>query len=309
MHMLEKLGSVSGSATLNIAQMAHYLPSTLFAVMKVTRTLNQNTNQSKNVLQQEHVATLVFNSMFHVREGIWTMQKVVLAHNHGFVSPNKAHMLRSQRCMTKADEYLISKMWQAGVKPTEIYDFFQRWSGGAENVQFLKMDCNNFIGRERKRYLEAQDAQTLLGYLENKQVEDPSFYYAVQLDKEDGRICNFFWVDGQAIADYACFGDVICVDTTFQTNKPEMPFAPIPGTNHHRQTIIFGAALLFDESADSFVWVFSNFMKAMSGKQPITIFTDQCAAMEKQLSLFFQTQAIAFAYGTYTRMLQDTLAK
>ncbi|CAD6204525.1 unnamed protein product [Miscanthus lutarioriparius] len=62
--------------------------------------------------------------------------------------------------------------------------------GGAENVHFLKMDCNNFIGRERKRYLEAQDAQTILEYLENKQVEDPSFYYAVQLDKEDGRICN-----------------------------------------------------------------------------------------------------------------------
>jgi zinc finger SWIM domain-containing protein 3 len=73
----------------------------------------------------------------------------------------------------------------------------------------------------------------------------------------------------------------MCVDTTFQTNKPEMPFAPILGTNHHRQTIIFGAALLFDESADSFVWVFRNFLKAMSGKQLVTIFTDQCAAMEK----------------------------
>ena len=127
------------------------------------------------------------------------MQRVILAHNHSFVSPDKTHMLRSQRRMTKADEHIISKMRQAGVRPTEIYDFFQRWSGGAENVQFLKMDCNNFIGRERKRYLEAQDAQTLLEYLENKQVQDPSFYYAVQLDKEDGRICNFFWADGQAI--------------------------------------------------------------------------------------------------------------
>jgi len=61
----------------------------------------------------------------------------------------------------------------------------------------------------------------------------------VQLGKEDGRICNFFWADGQAIADYACFGDVMRVDTTFQTNKPEMPFAPILGINHDRQTIIF----------------------------------------------------------------------
>jgi zinc finger SWIM domain-containing protein 3 len=48
--------------------------------------------------------------------------------------------------------------------------------------------------------------------------------------------------------DYACFGDAISFDTTFETNKFKMPFAPILGTNHHKQIIIFGAALLFDET-------------------------------------------------------------
>ena len=46
----------------------HYLQSTLFAVMKVIRTLIQNINQRKNALQQGHVAMLVFNSMFHEKE-------------------------------------------------------------------------------------------------------------------------------------------------------------------------------------------------------------------------------------------------
>lgn len=195
-------------------------------------------------------------------------------------------MLRSQRRMSNADEHIISMMQQAGVKPAEIFEFFQRWSDGDENVPFLQMDCNNFIGRERKKYLETKDAQTLLEYLDNKQAEDPSFFYSVQLDKEDGRICSFFWTDGQAIVDYACFGDVLSIDTTFQTNNSKMPFAPIIGTNHHRQTILFGATLLFNESADSFVWLFRNFLKAMSGKQPETIFTDQCAAMQRRLGLY-----------------------
>lgn len=224
---------------------------------------------------------------FISREGIWKVQKVELAHNHPFVSPDKAHMLRSQRRMSNADEHIISMMQQAGVKPAEIFEFFQRWSDGDENVPFLQMDCNNFIGRERKKYLETQDAQTLLEYLDNKQAEDPSFFYSVQLDKEDGRICSFFWTDGQAIVDYACFGDVLSIDTTFQTNNSKMPFAPIIGTNHHRQTILFGATLLFDESADSFVWLFRNFLKAMSGKQPETIFTYQCAAMAKTIRIVF----------------------
>jgi zinc finger SWIM domain-containing protein 3 len=79
--------------------------------------------------------------------------------------------------------------------------------------------------------------------------------------------------------DYKCFGDVVSFDTTFQTNKFEMPFAPLLGTNHHKQTIIFGVALLFDETIPSFVWLFETFLIAMGGKQPGTIFTDQDAAM------------------------------
>ena len=135
--------------------------------------------------------------------------------------------------------------------------------GGEENVPFAKMDCNNKIGRERRQYLEANDAQTLSEYLRNKQLEDPTFFYAFQVDKEDGRIANFFWADGQSIMDYKCFGDAVTFDTTFKTNKFEMPFAPILGCNHHKQTIIFGYALLFNETIKSFVWLFITFLTTM----------------------------------------------
>ena len=121
---------------------------------------------------------------------------------------------------------------------------------GAEKVPFSKMDCNNEIVRKRKKYLESNDAQTLLEYLQGKQIEDPTFFYAMQIDKEDGCITNFFWADGQSIMSYACFGDAVSFGTTFQTNKFEMPFAPFLGTNHHKLTIIFGAALLFNETIE-----------------------------------------------------------
>uniref|UniRef100_A0A453FRU9 Uncharacterized protein n=1 Tax=Aegilops tauschii subsp. strangulata TaxID=200361 RepID=A0A453FRU9_AEGTS len=60
------------------------------------------------------------------------------------------------------------------------------------------MDCNNEIGRERKKYLESNDSQTLLKYLKNKQREDPTFFYAIQVDEKDGRIANFFWADDRS---------------------------------------------------------------------------------------------------------------
>ena len=90
-------------------------------------------------------------------------------------------------------------------------------------------------------------------YLKNKQIEDPTFFNAIEIDEEDGRIANFFWADGQSIMDYACFGDAVSFDTTFQTNKFEMTFTPILGTNHHKQTIIFGVALIFNETIESSV--------------------------------------------------------
>jgi zinc finger SWIM domain-containing protein 3 len=88
--------------------------------------------------------------------------------------------------------------------------------------------------------------------------------------------------------DYACFGNVVSFDTTFQTNKFEIPFASILGTSYHKQTIIFGAALIFNETIESFVWLFETFLTAMSGKHPSTIFTDQDAAMAGAISYVFQ---------------------
>ena len=64
--------------------------------------------------------------------------------------------------------------------------------GGADKVSFSRMDCNNEIGRERKKYLESNDAQTLLEYLKRKQSEDPTFFYAMQIDKENGQIAKIF---------------------------------------------------------------------------------------------------------------------
>jgi hypothetical protein len=52
----------------------------------------------------------------------------------------------------------------------------KQFYGGAEHVPYSKLDCNNEIGRECKKYLESNDAQILCTYLKNKQLEDPAFF-------------------------------------------------------------------------------------------------------------------------------------
>lgn len=48
--------------------------------------------------------------------------------------------------------------------------------------------------------------------------------------------------------------------------------------------IIFGAALLYDETANTFKLLFDTFIEAMLGKKLTTILTDQDAAMAKALA-------------------------
>ena len=109
----------------------------------------------------------------------------------------------------------------------------------------------------------------------------------MQLDAEDF-ITNIFWADSRMLIDYEHFGDVVCFDTTYKTNGYGRPFAPFVGINHHKQTLIFGAALLYDETIDSFVWLFETFCEAMSGKMPKTILTDQDKAMSAAIERHYR---------------------
>ena len=47
------------------------------------------------------------------------------------------------------------------------------------------------------------------------------------------------------------------------------------GFNHHRQSCVLGVAILFDETQESFAWLFKISLSCMNGKALVTIFTDQ----------------------------------
>lgn len=92
-------------------------------------------------------------------------------------------------------------------------------------------------------------------------------------------MASCFWCDARSKIDYSFFNDVLCFDTTYKTNGYGLPYAPFVGVNHHGQSVLFGCALLFNETTESFIWLFEAFLQAMDGKKPITIFSDQAQAI------------------------------
>lgn len=58
------------------------------------------------------------------------------------------------------------------------------------------------------------------------------------MDVDDkSQLRNVFWADARSRGAYEYFGEAITFDTTYLTNKYDMPFAPFLGVNHHGQSI------------------------------------------------------------------------
>ncbi|XP_078152790.1 protein FAR1-RELATED SEQUENCE 5-like isoform X2 [Carex rostrata] len=221
-----------------------------------------------------------------VKGGIWKVSVFVEDHNHELIlSPSKKRNLRSHKFMSIDDKKNIRNMHAQNIGSSQMMELLALEHGGKQNVRFKRKDISNLIAGDNRKLIGI-DVHTTLMYFQKRQEEDPEFFHSIEAD-EDGVVKNIFWVDGRARRTYQEFGDVVTFDTTYQTNKYNMPFAPFIGVNHHRQSILFGMALLKCETAENFCWLFKTWLEAMYDKHPISIITDQCPAMRKAIELVF----------------------
>ncbi|XP_020108789.1 protein FAR1-RELATED SEQUENCE 5-like [Ananas comosus] len=220
--------------------------------------------------------------------GKWVITVFANEHNHELIaSPSKTRFFRSHRNITKEQKDLIHMLNEQNISASQIMSFLEVKEGGRHNTQFIRKDLSNEVV-EKNRKLIGIDVASALNYFRKLQRKDPLFFYAVDVDDQE-RARNIFWVDGRSRMAYEHFGDVITFDTTYMTNNYSIPFTPFIGVNHHFQSIFFGCALIRDETANTFCWLFETWIKAMYGKHPKAIITDQDPAMKKAIEIVFPT--------------------
>lgn len=207
-------------------------------------------------------------------------------HNHELVAPCRVHLLRSQKRLVAAhvEGNLVDGSNSQPILASELLFKPVRESN---NLSFDPIDYKNKLPAKCTKEMREGEAGKIQQYFQGKHLKNPSFFYAMQPDAED-QITNVFWADAKMAMDYSDFGDVVCFDTTYKVHKDCRPFAPFIGVNHHKQMVIFGTALLYDETVESFKWLFQTFIEAMSGKKPKTILTDQDAVMTEAIGSVFQ---------------------
>jgi len=164
-----RLGSVLERARQSAAKMVVYVRN----IVCSSQGYRENDSSQKDITRTGCDARVQFSIS---REGVWIVQNPVIEHNHYLATPSMSHKLRSQQELTKADRKLIGQIRQAGMMPSQVFQFMMEFYGGEDKMPFSKMDCNNEIARERTQYLEANDAQTLSEYLRNKQLQDTTIF-------------------------------------------------------------------------------------------------------------------------------------
>ncbi|KAL4337282.1 hypothetical protein AHAS_Ahas12G0094600 [Arachis hypogaea] len=86
-----------------------------------------------------------------------------------------------------------------------------------------------------------------MDYFKRMKERDNRFYYDVDYNKEC-QIIRILFADLRRIASYEYFGDVVSFDTTYLTNKYDMPFAAFVKVNYNRQFVLLGCWLLNSEN-------------------------------------------------------------
>ena len=158
--------------------------------------------------------------------------------------------------------------------------------GDRRKLPYVKRDVSNARSKLRQNQ-SFQDMDMTVAYFKRRQAENAQFYYATEVDKETNEVTALFWVDGRTRALYPKYKDCMFFDTTFCTNRYNLPFAPIVGVNNHLQTVLLGCALVPNEQIETFKWVFQHWMIAMNNEHPLHLMTDQDKAMETAIKDVF----------------------
>ncbi|XP_074370599.1 protein FAR1-RELATED SEQUENCE 2-like isoform X2 [Apium graveolens] len=154
--------------------------------------------------------------------------------------------------------------------------------------------------------LDEEDVHVLFEHFMTSQAENPNFLYALDLDQEK-RLRNVFWVDAKGRNDYKYFSDVVFFDMNYVRQKYKIPFVPIFGVNHHFQFILFGCALIGDETTSSFLWLMRTWLRAMNGQAPIVVITDDDKALKNTISAVFPKTRHCFCLWHVLRKIPEIL--
>ncbi|PNT71268.1 hypothetical protein BRADI_2g25465v3, partial [Brachypodium distachyon] len=169
-----------------------------------------------------------------LKNGTWLVTSLDMQHNHELSPHGEAKYLRSHKHMTNVEK-LFTRTFNSVKLPTrKIMAILSYLRGGIHATPYTKKFVSNMRTMIRQE-TKANDMMMVLQYFRKRQDHDPRFYYAFKVDSRF----------------YELYGDCISFDTTYKTNRYNLPFAPFVGITGHAHNCLFACAILHDETIET----------------------------------------------------------
>jgi hypothetical protein len=195
-------------------------------------------------------------------------------------TPSLTKFFANHRNMTDEDKNLSTILQECRVPPRRIMSIFRHLKGSRKIFSFNKKKIQN-LKRENKREKNTGISHALK-FVDKLQAKNMGIVLKMDTDSNN-TVKSILWTDTRSIMDYQLYSEFLSFDTTFSTNKYNMPFVPFISINGQGRTIVFAWALLEDEKKETFKWALKTFVDVMGGKKPQLIITDQDKATKEAI--------------------------
>ncbi|KAK7324381.1 hypothetical protein VNO77_27916 [Canavalia gladiata] len=218
-------------------------------------------------------------------DGVIRVLSVALEHNHE-LCPGKAWHVKYNKKSKPQRKRKHDLSTLAGINGDGSIQSLVVEAEEHGSLGFFDRDHRNFVREASSLRFESGDAEAIQSYFVRMQKINNGFYHVMDLD-DDCRLRNVFWADARSKAANEYFGDVVTFDTTYLTNKYTIPLALFIGANHHGQSVLLGCALLSNEDAETFTWLFQTWLECMSGHAPYAIITGEDKEIKTAIEIVF----------------------
>ncbi|GJS89871.1 FAR1-related sequence 5-like protein [Tanacetum coccineum] len=199
----------------------------------------------------------------------WKIFDFVENHNHPLLNENNMDLSRARRQLHFGDYIFIHRASLSNIGPTIAHRLKVALMGGYDKVRGTPVDYRNFK-RAVNLFIGDRDAQMIVDKMINRQLHVPKFSFEYHVFHDE--LVSMFWAD-----------------ETMKCNSPvwyDFVFVPFTGIDHNQKCVTFGAALLSDETEESYIWMLEAFLKVHQ-KQPPLALTDQDAALRNAVVKIF----------------------
>jgi hypothetical protein len=166
---------------------------------------------------------------------------------------------------------MIKYLRENNISLNKVHCIIGSMFGSMDNIPFTRRSLRT-ICAQITRGQRDHDIKKTLKLFRHMRSEDPGFQCSVDLDEKDQIKTYRDWGGHQVDAEATIAALVMLWHLTLLTTQIYTRCLFV-GVNNHFQSTIFAGVLMRNETAESFEWVFREFLTLMGGVHPQTILT------------------------------------